>query len=290
MAILNQKAETRKSYNVNLGIVIKAWLMENEELKVLITLGLTKLQAKVYLACCKLNQASVKSISISGGIARSEVYRAIIGLQKIGMMEKVFANPIEFRIVPLTSSIPMLLRKRKQEIRCAEQQARRLIRLNQNQINVSETDDKTIYVSKTESYLPQIRQSTQNCSSSLDIIGDFSRALDYEKYDILDFLHKENIKAAKRGVKIRLIVEDPRDGSPIPESIKQIWQGQPIQIKHTREGFAAPLAIYDAREFHVFISETTDFLQASLIYSNNPRLVKLLSYYFENLWKIAKDI
>ena len=117
-------------------------LVEQEAAEVLMSLGLTYQQTKVYLATCNLDHGSVKLISQSAQIARSEVYRAIAGLQKIGIVEKVIANPIEYKSLPLVTSLQMLVLRKKQEINALEQKARKVSQLKEKKIISMMRDDE----------------------------------------------------------------------------------------------------------------------------------------------------
>ena len=58
-----------------------------EEIQTFIRLGLTFVQSKVYLALIKAGFATIKTISKTAQLDRSEVYRGISELQRLGLVE-----------------------------------------------------------------------------------------------------------------------------------------------------------------------------------------------------------
>jgi DNA polymerase III alpha subunit len=55
-------------------------------------LGLTLLQAKIYLALSKTGKATIKTISKASNSARQDIYRIMPTLQKLGLAEKIIAG------------------------------------------------------------------------------------------------------------------------------------------------------------------------------------------------------
>jgi sugar-specific transcriptional regulator TrmB len=82
--------------------------------KTLRELGLSLLQAKVYLALVKLGtHSTVKAISICSKVARQDVYRTITELREFGLVEMVIGNPALFRAIPLQETVSILMEKKK---------------------------------------------------------------------------------------------------------------------------------------------------------------------------------
>ena len=63
-------------------------MIKDECAKILMDLGLTLLQAKAYLALSQLGKATVKTISKTANVARQDVYRVMLALEKLGLAEK----------------------------------------------------------------------------------------------------------------------------------------------------------------------------------------------------------
>ena len=71
-----------------------------EDHQTLIDLGLTLLQAKVYLALVQSGTLKVGTIAQVSKVARPDVYRTLQKLQDLGLIEKIITKPILFRATP----------------------------------------------------------------------------------------------------------------------------------------------------------------------------------------------
>lgn len=78
-------------------------MSQEEHYQTFVNLGLTYLQAKVYVTLLKLGDvgAEVRKIASASAIARQDVYRILPALQKMGLVEKVVAIPTIYRPIPL---------------------------------------------------------------------------------------------------------------------------------------------------------------------------------------------
>jgi sugar-specific transcriptional regulator TrmB len=248
--------------------------LNDDDRQLLSQLGLTSQQAKVYLALSSLKQAPVKVISKLAEIDRSEVYRAIEGLEKFGLIEKIITTPIEYRPVNLETSIPLLIQHKKQELGTMEHKAAELLQRSKNRTPLNLDGDILLFSPRTESVMGRINDLFMRTEKSIDIISTSDRFLSRER-------SQSKFKAHK-GVKTRLLVEKPT------KEVKRRKKPEE-EFRMTSEKVAAPMAIHDNKEAMVFISETTDFAEAAMFYTNNPRLVRIFSVYFDSLWKIAQE-
>jgi len=101
-------------------------MITQEEARALTGLGLTGSQAKVYLALVKVGQARASTLwaSLSGGVARQDIYRILSELQKLCLIEKVIVKPTEFRPLPIEECFSFLLQRRKDETAKLQKQAK----------------------------------------------------------------------------------------------------------------------------------------------------------------------
>jgi sugar-specific transcriptional regulator TrmB len=87
----------------------------DEHVETLVKLGLTSLQARIYLTVLTLQKANVGKISNTAEIARPDVYRVLPTLEKLGLVRKVLASPIMFEPTPLKDACTLLLQRKKEE-------------------------------------------------------------------------------------------------------------------------------------------------------------------------------
>jgi sugar-specific transcriptional regulator TrmB len=99
-----------------------------EEFEVLIGLGLTSRQSKIYLAIAGLEMATAKTISTVSGVRRENVYRIIPQLQEIGLIEKIIDTPIKFRAIEIKDAVLILLNQRIKQTDKLQKEAKIVIK------------------------------------------------------------------------------------------------------------------------------------------------------------------
>jgi sugar-specific transcriptional regulator TrmB len=87
-----------------------------DALKNLQDLGLTYTQAKIYLAVLKENPCNFRLISKVSGVARSEVYREIIHLEKAGLVEKTIDRPKIIKAFPMETALRNFVESQKRKV------------------------------------------------------------------------------------------------------------------------------------------------------------------------------
>ncbi len=98
----------------NVQVEVKS-MVEEECVQILMSLELTLLQTKVYLALSRTGKAKIETISKASNVVRQDVYRIMPALQKMGLAEKIVAAPIMYNPAPLKEGLSILLRHRAEE-------------------------------------------------------------------------------------------------------------------------------------------------------------------------------
>ncbi len=79
-------------------------------------LGLTLLQAKIYLSLSEFEKAEIRKMSKASNVARTDIYRLMPELEKLGLAEKIIASPTSYRATPLNEGFSILLENKKKGI------------------------------------------------------------------------------------------------------------------------------------------------------------------------------
>ncbi len=260
---------------------------ENDQ-HVLIQLGLTSQQAKVYLALSKFQQASVQEISNCVGIDKSEVYRATLELHKLGLIEKMISKPVKYSIVSVEAGIHFLIKRKKCEDLSLEQKAKELIKLNSPKKSIIEPNprENISYAYRSETYSSKKEELYRKTKSSIDIITNLERERKLNPH------YKALRNLAKKGIKFRVIIEVPYINEETRQRMRSLLNlyNNAFPFRITTRKIAMPLGIFDKKEVLLYISETTNYTEASLVHTNNPRIVNLVTEYFENLWEKGEEI
>ena len=83
-----------------------------EELQIVMDLGLTLLQAKIFLVLTESQCLKANEISKFSNISRPDVYRNLMKLQKIGLIEKIISKPYKFKTIPVETALELLINRR----------------------------------------------------------------------------------------------------------------------------------------------------------------------------------
>ena len=89
MLNIRQRQLLRKLNKLTIRINIMILSIKEDDLEVFLNLGLTQNQAKVYLALLKLGmESNASSLFQISGVSRQDVYRVLLELEKLGIVEK----------------------------------------------------------------------------------------------------------------------------------------------------------------------------------------------------------
>ncbi len=261
-------------------------LCEDKDNKVLIKLGLTVLQSKLYLSLVRAGQSTIKSIAAKTQMDRAEVYRVVSELEKRGFVKRILTAPNEFSAIPIVDSVPNLIQKKKQEISDIETEAIGLLsRFKEEKNELSNSRDYML------SYVPKVEWENEKskgteiayCVQTIDILSTMNR-----NQQANGVLQDEFIAAMARGVQIRVILDAPKRGLRLSNATNKLRQNALYIVRYTHNDFYAPLIIFDRKKVRIVTSGDVDFHKGSMLESNNPRLVALAQQYFDLLWKTSR--
>jgi len=258
--------------------------LTEEELGIILDLGLKITEAKVYLKLIELGTAKVSVISKVSNVARPDVYRALSNLHELGLVEKIIANPLLFRANPVEQGISILLEQKANKYAELESQSAALIRKlrNKNNRNYVKEQSQFILVPSKQAIIRSVRKSINNSHKRIDLFTSFKRL----KFSC-NFLCDELEDAWQRGVKARVIIE--KNDEPVFDFQKTCWRAPHAKIKYIQSFPKAVMGIYDSKEVFIFVENEADFTDTSALWSNNSSLVSIAQYGFDSGWKKAKE-
>jgi sugar-specific transcriptional regulator TrmB len=253
-------------------------MIQDEHIQTLIGFGLTLLQAKTYLNLAKLEKADVKTLSKASNVARQDIYRIMPTLQKLGLTEKIIAKPTMYKSTPIKEGLSILLQNRKTEIAELQKKTSSLIETFQaKNTKIAPKEDETHFIMTSEitRFLKIHRKQAQKAQESIDIMISLIRVPSKVKDEWWNLK-----RPLKRGVKVRLIVQDPAE-----ETTQAPWQVLAKNPLFETKYLASPpnfgMHIIDRKEVTLQVSAKT--ILPSL-WTNNSTVVELASSYFNCMW------
>lgn len=255
--------------------------------QVLIKLGLTQVQARVYLALVKSGPSKILAISKTSNVARPEIYRNLSKLQALGLVERIIKRPLEYRAIPMDQGLSLLLAKRTSYYKKVRAEARLLIKtIKKEKPRIENKKIETpqfVLIPKGNATI-RINAAMEKAQLGIDVVTSWKR---FSNGIVNTFAESmENVWARK--VRTRFIIEKPLKSKTAKELIQFFKEKAHCQMRFIPSCPKTNFEIYDKKEVLVILSETG--LSASpAFWSNNPSLVGLALDHFEILWLAAVD-
>ena len=260
-------------------------MSNDENTDLLLGLGLTLNQAKVYLAILKLQKTTVGQVANFSKVRREDVYRILPSLEKMGLIERFLGKPTEIRATFISDALKSLVaeEKRKSDERLLEMK---------NKVKKLSLKDWTQHLPEEDSIYILIPDKAAILAKTSNVIRDSGKevALIADKEIIIMVLAKfldECKQAIKRGVQIRLIFEENSPDDMLRDRVKKLIGDASVQVKFHCE----PLNHFmmsDDKEALITTSKESGLGESPSLWTNNSNLIGVLRTGFEFDWKKAE--
>jgi sugar-specific transcriptional regulator TrmB len=256
-----------------------------DQVKILIQLGLTANQAKIYLTLAKTEKATASQIAQNSKIGREEIYRIMPKLQQLGLIESSMEKPVHYKAVTEKTAIRILIDRRKAEnSEIEEKTCEFLSSIIQRKQQLAEAENMLTLVSGKE-HLRQLSTDIINrVNVSLDIVCTYQKLVGW-----LETHEKTLKKILKRKIPVRFIVEEPVEGKClVTQTLAEFEKQLSFQCK-TLPKILTCLGIYDDGEITIIAATRTPTYEGPVYWSNNLSLVEVGKAYFETLWNSTNE-
>ena len=258
--------------------------VENTDL--LLGLGLTLNQARVYLAILKLEKTTVGQVAKFSKVRREEVYRILPALEKKGLVERLLGNPTEVRATVVSDALTFLVaeEKRKSDERLLGMKSTvKKLSLKEWTQRVFEDESIYILIPDRKAILAKISGLVKDSRKEVGLIAD-KRIL----MRILFKFSDEFKQAVKEGVQIRLVFEGEKPDGLLKEKVNKLVGIPLVHIKFCCE----PLNHFimsDDKEALITTSKESGLGESPSLWTNNNNLIGVLRTGFESDWEKAED-
>lgn len=251
--------------------------MKEKLVQELSELGLSNYEAKVYLVLISKGPLTAFEISEASKIPYSKVYETINKLKFKNMVEVSFeSRHKKFKAVNLANAVQRLIKKREEEIFKLKDKAKEISQLIEKQI-FSRNSEGRIWLSQGN------REFLERVSFMVDKANSYAYGIT-RKFSRIAELDEEIIRAARRGVKIKLLGTAKFDKISLARA--QWYIANNIQIRLLELEVQPRICLIDDKEVCIRIDSEND---SEFIWSDNQSLVNLAKTYFELLWEKAED-
>lgn len=264
-------------------------MIEQEDEQTLVKLGLTGSQAKVYLALVTLGKANARTLWKSSKVARQDIYRILTELQGIGLLEKIIGTPTEFKAVPIEDAVSILVERKTKEVLNLHKNANRLVqKFKEKCLKMIPDEEKSQYIliPEREPLTLRLKKAIENTQRTVDTVTSLEACA-----KALFVFAEELKKALRKGVKVRWIVDKPKDINSCPDfpSAQVLIKNPNFKLRTVPNLPNVRLGIYDKREACMALFPKLAGLESPALWSNNTSFVEIVDNFFETTWKTAEE-
>jgi sugar-specific transcriptional regulator TrmB len=261
-------------------------MSNDENTELLLGLGLTLNQAKVYLAILKLEKTTVGQVANYSKVRREDVYRILPSLEKMGLVERLLGKPTEIRATLIADSLALLLAEEKNKADERLTGMRSMVqKLSLKEWKQPPPGEESIYVliAEKKSILAKTSSLINNSRKEVALIADKARLM-----PILAHFSDDYGLAIKKGAQVRLIFEGDCPDVLLKEQVKKIIGTASVQIRFHHE----PLNHFimsDDKEALITASKESGLGESPSLWTNNCNLIGVLRTSFESDWEKAES-
>jgi sugar-specific transcriptional regulator TrmB len=261
-------------------------MSNDEDTVLLLGLGLTLNQARVYLAILKLKKTTVAQLSKFSKVRREDVYRILPTLEKMGLIERLLGKPSKIRATPISDALTFLVAEEKKRFDERLSGMRVTIkRLSLKDWKQPPPEEESIYIliAEKKAILAKTSGLIRNSRKEVALIADKARII-----LILSQFSDECKQAIADGAQIRLIFEGDSTDILLKEKVQKLIDGASVHVKFHRK----PLNHFimsDYTEALITSSAESGLGESPSLWTNNSNLIGVLRTGFEYGWKKAED-
>jgi sugar-specific transcriptional regulator TrmB len=262
-------------------------MSNDENTDLLLGLGLSLNQAKVYLAILKLEKTTVGQVAKFSKVRREDVYRLLPTLEKMGLIERLLCKPVEVRATPISDALSLLVaeEKTKSDERLSGMRGT-VQKLSVKDWKQPLPGEASIYIliGEKKAILAKTSRLIGNSRKEVALIGEKRKIM-----SLLSLFSDEYKQAVKKGSQIRLIFEGDVPDGLLKEKVKKlIGESASVCIKFHHK-LLNHFIMSDDREALITSSKESGLGESPSLWTNNSNLIGVLRTGFELDWKKAED-
>lgn len=239
-------------------------------------LGLSKGEAKVYLALVRIGSTKTGPVAIQARVSSSKVYKILDRLERKGLVGHVFKSNVKNYSALNPQRILDYVNEKEEKLNTEKKVAQELVSKLRAQFATSQKTEAAIYTGfiAVTNFIKGIVDEL-NAGEEYLVLGAAYR----ETPGIREFYKLHHARRARKGVKVKMLVDNSSKDVLIPQT-KVLGQ-----IRYLPNYLTAHMQIFiyhDKSFILIGTQEPIGFLLQS------KEAAKSFETYFKALWKIAK--
>ncbi len=261
-------------------------MSNDENTELLLGLGLTLNQAKVYLAILKLEKTTVGQVAKFSKVRREDVYRLLPTLEKMGLVERLLGKPTEVRATLISDSLALLVAEEKNRAEERLTGMRTMVqKLSLKDWKQPPPGEESIYIliAEKKAILAKTAGLIGNSKREVALIADKARIM-----PILSQFSDEYKLAIMKGAQVRLLFEGESPDGLLKEKVKKFIGNGSVHVRFHREALNH-FIMSDDKEALITTSKVSGLGESPSLWTNNSNLIGVLRTSFESDWKKAES-
>ncbi|MGD2066327.1 MAG: MEDS domain-containing protein, partial [Candidatus Bathyarchaeota archaeon] len=253
--------------------------------------GITRNQAKVYIAAAKLGTASISQISKTSNVPREEVYRLLPKLENLGLIEKTIERPMRVKASNIRTALSILVSREKEmllgKISNLEQNSERILKNFQKLNNITKSSEKA--------HMTIIRQSDAISQKLVSMIehAENTVSLTISREKFIHFFNQyrlEIMKALSRGIEFHVALERAEYNDTINDYSEEFEKSGRLEIRFVDQ-LRSHYILVDHKQALVSTSmKHTAFGNKAKMWTDDNSIMSVLKENFEIMWLTSEHI
>ena len=260
-------------------------MSNDENTDLLLNLGLTLNQAKIYLTILRLEKTPVAKIAKFSKVRREDVYRNLPALEKMGLIERLLGKPSEVQATPISDALTFLVAEEKSKFDKRLLGMRNTVqRLSLKDWKLPFSKEESIYIliAEKKAILAKTSKLIKNSRKEVSLIADKGRIL-----PVLSQFSDECGEAIRRGAQVRLLFEGDKPDVLLRDKVATLIDGASVHVRFYRKALNH-FIMSDDKEALITTSKESGLGESPSLWTNNSNLLGVLRNSFESDWEKAE--
>ena len=259
---------------------------EKDSISLLLEVGFTETQAKLYLTLINIGKTDAKTLSKQANVPRQATYRALGELQEKGLVEKIISLPQEYKAVPLQDGLDIMVKEKAKAYQKMTNEVREFLeKYEEQQASPAEEKFQISIVEGKETIVKKSKHCTNNLLEEMCILTTYQRWT-HIKMEMCE----EVEEALKRGVRYRVIVEKPATDITFPKEFKKILLHPQYEMRAVSDKLKMNACLFDDKIASYSLYPSRTLTETPMIWTNHPSLLVGFRDHFENLWSSSEKM
>jgi sugar-specific transcriptional regulator TrmB len=248
-------------------------------------LGLSNVQAKIYLTLAKSRTLKASEISSLSGVARPDVYRVLIQLEEAGLVEVMMCKPEEFHAISIEKCVSILIQRRI--LKTAELQQKVLTLTHDFKRDAAKEEPEEKYqfmlISNKDAVYAKAEKMTRSAQERICFLALKKRIIVW-LFNSIPLLEE----TLARKVSCQIVLPKNEKDQGFDELTETLGKYSNFSLRLLSESPDIGFSVWDRKEVLMNNLSIDSLSPHPTLWSNNKSIVELSQNYFDLMWQKAQ--